>query len=462
MLPIRPKALTVAEFNKLAKATVEERFAQVWVEGEIAQLKISSLGHAYFDLKDPAQDARVACCFFKGSLHKSRIDLREGMHVVLRGKASLYIPRGTFQFVVDAAVVAGAGSAAAALDALKKKLASEGLFAQERKRKLPRFPRVVGVVTARNGAAFADICRVITRRWPARIVLANTLVQGADAPAQIVAAIERIQTVANVDVVIVGRGGGASEDLAAFNDERVARAIVACKVPVISAVGHEIDHTIADLVADVRAATPSNAAELAVPEWHAIREEIFTLRRRAEKATHAMVNRRRVALQRMEKKLGDPRKITEPTRQWIDESLTRMAQILRGRTRKAKVVFSRAEQRLQRAHPRARLERDRANVNALEARLHPAMQRVLRETSQQLRLLCDALEPAVRRSLQARRDALAQHTAHLNALSPLSILSRGYAVALKDGHAITDSAQVQSGDALEIKLHKGMLKATVH
>lgn len=459
VLPVRPKALTVAEFNKQAKATVEERFAQVWVEGEIAQLKVSSLGHAYFDLKDPEQDARVSCCFFKGLLQKSRIDLREGMHVVLRGKASLYTARGAFQFVVDSAVVAGAGSAAAALEALKKKLASEGLFASERKRRLPKFPRVVGVVTARTGAAFADICRVLTRRWPARIVIANTLVQGPDAPTQIVAAIERIQTVANVDVVIVGRGGGSSEDLAAFNDERVARAIAACKIPVISAVGHEVDHTIADLVADVRAATPSNAAEMAVPELRAIREELLTLQRRAEKATHAMVNRRRVFLQRMEKKLGDPRKVTEPTRQWIDESVTRMAKILRARTRKARLVFGRAEQRLQSAHPRSRLARDRANVTALEARLRPAMQRVLSDKARMLRETSGELEPAARRSLQAQRDALGQLAAQLSALSPLSILSRGYAVALKDGHAITDSAQVQCGDELEIKLHKGTVKA---
>lgn len=459
VLPVRPKALTVAEFNRQAKTAIEERFTQIWVEGEIAQLKVSSLGHAYFDLKDPEQDARVACCFFKGLMAKSGINLREGMHVVLRGKASLYAARGSFQFVVDSAMVAGAGSAAAALEALKKKLAAEGLFALERKRRLPKFPRVVGVVTARTGAAFADICRVLTRRWPARVVIANTLVQGADAPAQIVAAIERIQHVPNVDVVIVGRGGGSSEDLAAFNDERVARAIAACKIPVISAVGHEVDHTVADLVADVRAATPSNAAEMAVPELRAIREELSTLERRAEKATHAMVNRRRVALSRMEKRLGDPRKLTEPTRQWIDESITRMATILRARTRKAKVVFGRAEQRLQSAHPRSRLARDRANISALEARLRPAMQRALAEKSRQLREAQGELVPAARRSIEGQRDALAHLAAQLSALSPLAILSRGYSVTLKDGHAVTDSEQVQTGDELELRLHKGTLRA---
>jgi exodeoxyribonuclease VII large subunit len=459
---VRPKALTVSEFNRQVKAKVEESFPQVWVEGEIAQLKVSSMGHAYFDLKDPKEDARVSCCFFKGALAKARIEVREGLHVVVRGRGSLYPARGSFQFIVETAVVAGAGSAAAALEALKRKLAAEGLLAHERKRGLPRFPRVVGVVTARTGAAFADICRVLTRRWPARIVIANTLVQGTDAPAQIVAAIESIQRVKGLDVLIVGRGGGSSEDLAAFNDERVARAIAGCRVPVISAVGHEVDHTVADLVADLRAATPSNAAELAVPELRAVREELFGLRSRAEKATHAMVNRRRVALSRMDKRLGDPRKLTEATRQWIDESVARMSQVLRARTRKAKTVFSRAEQRLQSAHPRARLARDRGTLSALEARLRPAMQRALSEKARSLRELRDGLGPSGERALRGKRDELARLAGQLHALSPLAILGRGYAVALDGaGRAVTDPAQVSPGDSLELRLHKGTLAVQV-
>ncbi|MBL8679187.1 MAG: exodeoxyribonuclease VII large subunit [Myxococcales bacterium] len=461
VLPVRPKALTVAEFNRQVKGTIEERFPQVWIEGEIAQLKVSSMGHAYFDLKDPENDARVACCFFKGPRAKAGIDLREGMQVVVRGRASLYAPRGSFQFIVETAMISGAGSAAAALEALKKKLAAEGLFALERKRRLPKFPRVVGVVTARTGAAFADICRVLTRRWPTRVVIANTLVQGADAPAQIVAAIERIQKHPMVDVVIVGRGGGSSEDLAAFNDERVARAIASSRIPVISAVGHEVDHTVADLAADVRAATPSNAAEMAVPELRVVREELATLSKRASKATHAMVNRRRVALARVEKRLGDPRKLTEPTRQWLDESVARMATVLRGRVRKAKIVFGRAEQRLQGAHPRSRLARDRATMSALEARLRPAMQRLVAEKARQLKERSEELRPAAQRSIDSQRDALAQLAGKLHALSPLAILSRGYAVALKDGKAVVDSAEVQKGDALEVRLHKGSIAVEV-
>jgi exodeoxyribonuclease VII large subunit len=200
---------------------------------------------------------------------------------------------------------------------------------------------------------------------------------------------------------------------------------------------------------------------MAVPELRAVREELYNLERRADKATHAIINRRRVQLQRMEKRMGDARRITEPARQWIDESITRMATILRARTRKARVVFGRAEQRLQNAHPRARLARDRATISALEARLRPAMKRILSDKSRQLRDVHDELRPAAQRSLQGQRDQLAQLVAQLHALSPLAILSRGYAVALKDGHAITDSASVSAGDELELRLHKGSLRVGV-
>jgi exodeoxyribonuclease VII large subunit len=462
VIPLRPRALSVAELNRQVKSKIEEGFAQVWVEGEIAQLKISSAGHAYFDLKDPRDDARVSCCFFKGALLKARLSLREGMQVVVRGRGSLYAARGTFQFIVETGVVAGAGSAAAALEALKQKLAREGLFALERKRRLPRFPRVVGVVTARNGAAFADICRVLTRRWPARIVVANTLVQGAEAPVQIVAALESIQRVRGLDVVIVGRGGGASEDLAAFNDERVARAIAACRVPVISAVGHEVDHTVADLVADLRAATPSNAAELAVPELRAVREELSGLAARAEKATHAMVNQRRVRLARLDKRLGDPRRLTESTRLWIDDAVARMAAVLRARARKGRAVFARVERRLQSAHPRSRVGRDRASLSALDARLGPAIQRLLMERRRDLRALDEALARQGTAQLKDRREDLAKLAAQLHALSPLAILSRGYSVALDaQGRALIDADAAREGDPLTLRLHRGELSVEV-
>lgn len=462
VLPIRPKAISVGELNRQVKSKVEESFLQVWVEGEVAQLKISSAGHAYFDLKDPKEDARISCCFFKGPMAKAGVMLREGSSIAIRGRPSLYTPRGQFQFVVETAFLAGAGSAAAALEALKRKLAGEGLLGLDRKKKIPAYPSTVGVVTARTGAAFGDICRVLARRWPVRVVLANTLVQGAEAPLQIVAAIQRIQEVAGVDVLIVGRGGGASEDLAAFNDERVARAIAACKIPVISAVGHEVDHTIADLVADLRAATPSNAAELAVPEYNAVVEDILSKRHRLRKAMQSVLDRKRVQLQRVEKRLGDPRKITNTARQKLDDSVARMALVLRTRTKKAIAVFGRADKRLQNAHPRSHVLRNRGQLSQLSQRLRPAMQQLLEARKREVAQGKEALVPAMEVVMQREQAEVRKLAAQLHALSPLAILGRGYAVALSaEGKALTNASDVSVGDTVQVRLHEGSLAAKV-
>ncbi len=462
LLPIRPKAISVGELNRQVKSKLEENFLQIWVEGEVAQLKIAASGHAYFDLKDPKEDARISCCFFKGPMAKANVVLREGASIAMRGRPSLYTPRGQFQFTVETAYLAGAGSAAAALEALKRKLAGEGLMGLDRKRPIPLYPRVVGVVTARAGAAFGDICRVLSQRWPVRVVLANTLVQGTEAPAQIVAAIQRIEQLEGLDVLIVGRGGGASEDLAAFNDERVARAIAGCRVPVISAVGHEVDHTVADLVADLRAATPSNAAELAVPEHAAVVQELESKRQRLNKSMRAVLDRKRVQLQRMDKRLGDPRKITNPIRQHLDECVLRMAGIVRARTKKAVFVFGKADKRLQNAHPRLQVQRNRAQLEQLEQRLRPAMEQWLADQRAQLTQQQESLRPAMSVIVQANKAQVSKLAAQLHALSPLAILGRGYAVALSEqGKAITVATDVSVGDKLTVKVHEGVIGVEV-
>ncbi len=457
----QPKPLTVGEFNRIVKAQLEEEFAAVWIEGEIAGYKLSSLGHAYFDLKDDRENARVSCCLFKGTLARTNATLRDGERLLVRARASIYPARGQFQLIVDTALAAGAGAQAAALEALKRKLAAEGLFAPERKRALPRFPRAVGVVTARNSAAFADICRVMHRRWPARIVVADTLVQGADAPARIVAALLAIQRDREVDVVIIGRGGGAADDLAAFNDESVARAIVACRVPVIAAIGHEIDHTIADLAADVRASTPSNAAELAVPEHDAVAEEIAGHGARLRHAMRARVNSGRVALARFEKRLADPRRLTENVRQELDEGLRRMESALRRTTTVRTRALTDLRSRLDRAHPRVRLSGDRARLVTLRQRLTPGVRALLGERERTLSTLGALVSPALRRIVDARTWSLRTATARLDALSPLAILSRGYSVVLANGKALTRSDEVRAGGTIDVRLHRGALTATV-
>ncbi len=459
--PERPKAISVAEFNRVVKGSLEERFPSVWIEGEIASCKMAASGHAYFDLKDEREEARVSCCLFRAQMARVRASIRDGERVIVRARASLYPARGSFQLIVDTMLPAGAGTAAAALEALKRKLADEGLFAPERKRRLPRFPRVLGVVTSPHGAAFGDICRVAHHRWPVRIVLAPTLVQGADAPARIVAAILAIQRVKGLDVLIVGRGGGSSEDLSAFNDERVARAIAACRVPVISAVGHEVDHTIADLVADRRAATPSNAAEMALPEQAAVQAEFDAITARLEHTARGRVNHQRVVLARLEKRLGDPRRVTDEVSQRLDDALARMRDVLRRRVTLGRRSLDEMQGRLKGAHPRTRLARDRGLLEGLSHRLGPASRRLIETRRRAMDDSFARLGPALRARLTARRAALATQAARLDALSPLAILARGYSIALSSGRALTDASQVAPGERVTVRLHRGEVDADV-
>ncbi len=454
-----PKPLTVAELNRTVKSAVEERFATLWVEGEITACKIQSSGHVYFDLKDDAEEARISCVMFKGLAQKSRARFANGERVQLKGKASLYVPRGQFQFVAELAMPSGAGAAAAALAALKEKLRAEGLFAPERKRRLPRFPRTIGVVTSASGAAFGDICRAVHRRWPARIVIASTLVQGADAPAQIVKALTAIQRVRGLHVVIIGRGGGASEDLAAFNDERVARAIAGCRVPVISAVGHEVDNTVADLVADHRASTPTMAAELCTPVFSEERERLDLIRRRLGRALLLKVSTLALTLKRRQPR--DPRRRVDEMQQRLDELMRRAEDALLAKLRAHRATLDDAEKSLAVAHPKARLTADAATLARLSARLAPALTRITERRAQRLVDLDARLRRAIAQRLDRKRQALGLAAGRLDALSPVAILARGYSVVLRDGHALTSTEGVSPGETIAVRLHEGSLDARV-
>ena len=455
-----PKPLTVSELNRTVKANVEERFASLWVEGEIASLVVKQpAGHVYFDLKDEREEARVSCVMWKGKAAQSRAKLANGERVQVRAKASFYTPRGQFQLAVDTAVPTGAGAAAAALAALKERLAAEGLFAPERKRRLPRFPRTIGVVTSPSGAAFGDICRAVHQRWPARIVLAPTAVQGADAPAQIVKALTALQRVRGLHVVIIGRGGGSSEDLAAFNDERVARAIAACRVPVVAAVGHEVDHCIADLVADRRASTPTMAAEFCTPVFSEERERLDHIRHRLGNALKLKARSLSVSLQRL--KPRDPQRRLDDARQRIDDLTRRAEDVLRDRLRAHGEFLARAEKALAGSHPQARLATDAATLQGLAKRLGPAVTRVTERRAQRALDLDGRLRRAVARKIEVQKQTLGLAAGRLDALSPVAILARGYGVVLHDGRAMTDASAARPGDAITVRLHGGELDARV-
>src|SRR5262245_23849855 len=284
----RVPVLSVSDLNRLLRVSLEKDYAEVWVAGEVSSLRTPSSGHLYFCLKD--RRSQIAAVVFRSLQRTLPFRVRDGLEVIAHGRISLYEPRGDLQLIIDTLEPRGVGSLQLALEQLKQRLAAEGLFDPARKRPLPAWPRAVGVVTARSGAALRDIIITLRRRLPAvRVVVRAVRVQGRLAGADIVAALAELATVREVEVVIVGRGGGSAEDLWAFNEERVARAIAGSPVPVVSAVGHEIDVTLADLAADCRAATPTAAAALVVPDRAELRQRLAVRQRALAAALHAQL-----------------------------------------------------------------------------------------------------------------------------------------------------------------------------
>jgi len=433
-----PRIYVVSELLRAARLTLESRFSDVRVEGEISGLKRSSQGHLYFCLKDA--QGQLDCVLYAREAARLKFQVDEGMAVRCRGRLTLYEARGRFQMTVADLEPTGAGALAIAFEQLKQKLAAEGLFETARKRPLPFFPRRVGVVSSATGAVIRDIVRVAHRRCPVRILLAPTPVQGEGASLAIAAALRRLAAVPDVDVIIVARGGGSLEDLWAFNEEPVARAIFACRVPVISAVGHETDFTIADFVADVRAPTPSAAAERAVPVLADLRAELALICRRAGRATAEQVRARRLALERARARIADPRRLLDVRRQTLDDAAERARRQLARQLAAAQAGLRALETRLLRAHPQRRVLERR---NALAALRH-------------------RLEAIPRAELARRRHAVDAARGKLEALSPLNVLERGFALALlPDGRLLTDAADARPGDAVRVRLRRGALDAEV-
>jgi exodeoxyribonuclease VII large subunit len=378
---------------------------------------------------------------FRSDARRAKAKLQDGARVRLRGTLSLFEPRGGYQLIARIALPDGLGELHAQFEAVRKKLEAQGLFAAERKRKLPKLPRVLGVVTSESGAALHDIVRVARGRCAVRIVVSPCLVQGPNAPRSIEVALKDLQRLRELDVVIVGRGGGSAEDLFAFNDERVARAIAGCRVPVVSAVGHEVDVTIADLVADVRAATPSNAAELCVPDRRALLGELAAHRRALERALEVRLARARLRLDRGRRRLRDPRARLRDGRAELETARTAMLAALRARLRGERRSLARVLERLARRDPRLHCAHDRARLHELRGRLR-----------------------AQGRQLGAHaRARLGEQTARLHALSPLAVLSRGYAIALHEqsGRALLRAGDARAGDALQLRLSEGQLRVRV-
>ena len=436
--PQQPRIYAVNELLKAVRLTLESRFTEVRVEGEVSGMKRSGNGHIYFTLKDA--EGQLDCVLFSREASRLKFSLEEGMAVRCRGRLTLYEARGKFQMSVIDVEPTGAGALALAFEQLKQRLGAAGLFDPARKRPLPFLPRRIGVVTSASGAVIRDIVRVAHRRYPIQILLAATPVQGEGAALGIAAGIRRLEAIADVDVIIVARGGGSLEDLWAFNEEPVARAIHACRVPVISAVGHETDFTIADFVADVRAPTPSAAAELAVPIRDDLTAELALLRRRGSRALAETARRARHELERARARLGDPRRLLDERRQRLDEHVERSRRVLARRLAAAHADLRALEVRLHRAHPHRRIAEQRHALADMRHRLQAA------------------LVPALGR----RRHAIEAAHGKLEALSPMRVLERGFSLTQRaDGRVVTSAGDVSPGERITVRVHDGGIDATV-
>ncbi len=433
------RVLSVFELAQGLKRTVETATQGRWVEGEVGRLQCPASGHLYFTLKDERRDATVDCVMYKRDAFRFGRRIQEGGRVQLRGRATFYPPRGRLQWICEVARPAGQGALLEALEKLKKKLVEEGLTSVERKRPLPSEPRVVGVVTSRTGAAISDIVTVARRRGPVRIVLSPAMVQGDGAALSLISALELLERT-RPDVIIFGRGGGSAEDLMAFNDERVVRRVAACSVPIVSAVGHEIDTSLTDLVADARAATPSQAAEMVVPDAAERRRTLAGLRRHLVHSIRATLAESRVYHDRCRRKLTDPRFVLAEHQQGLDELSERLSGLLKLRLKTGHVELARSQRRLYARHPRAVLATARAELGPLRQRLVVTLPR----------------------KLDGHSAELGRHARALTALSPLAVLGRGYSITKNEhGRAIRDVAEVHQGQLVTIRVHKGSFFATV-
>jgi exodeoxyribonuclease VII large subunit len=425
----------VRELVGQVRELVEQEYSDVWVEGEISNFRPAPSGHVYFTLKDA--DAQLPVVLFRRQAMLLRFRPEDGLHVLVRGRVSIYEQRGQMQLVAETMEPVGAGSLQLAFEQLKARLKAEGLFDVERKRPLPGFPRAVGIVTSPTGAVIRDFLNIVARRHSGLSVLVCPVsVQGDSAPAEVEAAINELNSSGLVDVIVIARGGGSLEDLAAFNSERVARAIAASRVPVVSAIGHETDFTIADFVADLRAPTPSAAAELITEAQHKIAERVAEQSHRLERAARFQLLQARQRLSRLPVSRAEGRvnSMLHRLDQRLDDSSLRMEAVVTGQLRQHQRNVADLAAAVLRHDPRQGLAHARERLTAGRTRLAHSMERMVHESAARLN------------SLGAR----------LHSLSPLSVLERGYALVLTaTGGVVRSTLQVAPGDKLVTRLSDG-------
>jgi len=433
-----PRIFTVSELTRFIRSTLENSFPEVWVDGEISNLRTHSSGHTYFTLKD--EKSQIRSVIFRHQKGVMRFRPEDGQRVIVRGRVTVYEPRGEYQILVDYLEPKGVGALQVAFEQLKRKLADEGLFDESRKKPLPLLPQRIGVVTSPTGAAIRDILRVITRRFANVEILLNPVrVQGEGAAEEIAHAVDVMNRYTDVDVLIVGRGGGSLEDLWAFNEEAVARAIARSRIPVISAVGHEIDFTIADLVADVRAPTPSAAAEMVVKDKEELEQGVASSRQRIVVSLRALMDahRRHLGSLTGRRVLTDPLLPIAELQQRVDETRQRAERAMATKKRQESERLAHTSHKLALLSPRDRVASLKEVVRGFRRRAHQSALRIFTISGEKVRRLA----------------------ASLDALSPLAILARGYAICrlLPCRTVVKDAALVAAGEHVEVLVHKGKM-----
>lgn len=438
--------LTVTQLTREIREVLEGHIGSVWVEGEISNHRLQSSGHQYFTLKDSG--SQVSCVMFRGSATRSGVRLTDGAQVQIYGEISVYEPRGQYQMVVKQVQLKGQGSLQARFEALKKKLYDEGLFDQDYKQPIPKFPRIVALVTSPTGAAIQDMLNILTRRAPwVRLLVFPVRVQGQGVERETIRALEVLNAAEQFglprpDTIVIGRGGGSIEDLWAYNEESLARAIFTSRIPIISAVGHEIDFTIADFVADLRAPTPSAAAELLAPDVAELRRYLESTARTLETRVQTVTEHYERVLDLTAKGplLHEPERQIQQAEQSVDDAESRLTHSLREQLRAMSDQIIEQQQILQQHHPRV----------------------LISEAGHRVQIGADRLRQVLEHRLVRLEDRVKARADLMRNLGPQSILSRGFSFTMTaDGRSLQDATQVQAGDVLVTRLQRGEVRSVV-
>jgi exodeoxyribonuclease VII large subunit len=439
--PPARRVWTVRDLVSAVRTHIEREYGDAWVEGEISNFRAHDSGHLYFTLKD--EDSQISAVMFRSQARLLRFRPESGMQVVVRGRVTIYEDRGQLQISAEYMEPKGAGALQVAFEQLKAKLQAEGLFDSSRKKPIPALPRKIGVITSPQAAALRDILNILQRRHhSANVLIFPAQVQGENAASEVCAGLRHFNKTKGLDVIIVARGGGSAEDLATFNDEALARAVSASDIPVISAVGHETDFTIIDFVADLRAPTPSAAAELVIRSRQGIEDQVEGLWGRLGKAIryHLLIARQQLTELAQHGAFVRMMELTQRRQQRVDDLSYRLAQAQRD-------IFE--------SHRR------RFEITAAAVR-HYDVRRILAGVHKELDAKLSAMTSGMRTALLRRRAHFEQLGAQIEALSPLAILDRGYALVFdSSGQLLKDASQVKSGDEIAARLSKGSLTARV-